>query len=136
MIRRLLFGWHQAALLLLTLLVLNLLASYNFLVFHTLVELLRVIVLGGVFVLGWHTRRWSNNSALLVLAIAAGFIGVLELLHALTYKGMGLTFVDSANIPTQLWLGFRYLETLAVLLAALSLGKKVHITGTDRKSVV
>ncbi|NLW05493.1 MAG: diguanylate cyclase, partial [Pseudomonadaceae bacterium] len=130
MIRRLLFGWQQATLLLLILVVLDLLANYNYLAFHTVVELLRVIVLGGVFVLGWHTRRWSNNSALLVLAIAAGFIGVLELLHALTYKGMGLTFVDSANIPTQLWLGFRYLETLAVLLAALSLGKKVHITGT------
>ncbi len=130
MIRRLLFGWQQATLLLLILVVLDLLANYNYLAFHTVVELLRVIVLGGVFVLGWHTRRWSNNSALLVLAIAAGFIGVLELLHALTYKGMGLTFVDNANIPTQLWLSFRYLEALAVLLAALSIGKKVQVGST------
>lgn len=127
MIRRLLFGWQQAWLLLITLLILNTLAFFNYLFFHTLVELLRVVVLGGVFVLGWHTRRWSNNSALLVLSIAAGFIGVLELLHALTYKGMGLMALDDPNTPTQLWLAFRYLEALAVLIAVLSLGKKVHI---------
>ncbi|GLR62631.1 bifunctional diguanylate cyclase/phosphodiesterase [Marinospirillum insulare] len=127
MIRKLLFGWHQVAILFSTLLALSVLASFNFLLYHTLVELLRVVVLGGVFVLGWHTRRWSNNSALLVLSIAAGFIGVLELLHTLTYKGMGLMALDDPNIPTQLWLAFRYLEALAVLVAVLSLGKKVHI---------
>ncbi|HKM15040.1 MAG TPA: EAL domain-containing protein [Marinospirillum sp.] len=130
MIRRLLFGWQQATLLLLILVVLDLLANYNYLAFHTVVELLRVIVLGGVFVLGWHTRRWSNNGALLVFAIAAGFIGVLELLHALTYKGMGLMPVDDANIPTQLWIAFRYIEVIAVLLASLTLGKKVNIQAT------
>lgn len=130
MIRRLLFGWQQAWLLLLTLLALNVLASFNYLFFHTLVELLRVVVLGGVFVLGWHTRRWSNNSALLVFAIAAGFIGVLELLHALTYKGMGLMVLGDANIPTQLWLAFRYLEVISVLLATLTLGKKVNVQAT------
>lgn len=130
MIRKLLFGWHQVAILLFTLLALSVLASFNFLFYHTLVELLRVTVLGGVFVLGWHTRRWSNNSALLVFAIAAAFIGILELLHTLTYKGMGLMVVDDANIPTQLWLAFRYLETLAVLIAVLSLGKKVPLRTT------
>lgn len=130
MIRRLLFGWQQAWLLLLTLLALSVLASFNFLFFHTLVDLLRVVVLGGVFVLGWHTRRWSNNSALLVFAIASGFIGVLELLHALTYKGMGLMVLDDANIPTQLWLAFRYLEAIAVLLASLVLGKKLNVQTT------
>ena len=130
MIRRLLFGWHQAWLLLITLLVLNVIASFNYLFFHTLVELLRVVVLCGVFVLGWHTRRWTNNGVLLIFAIAAGFVGVLELLHALTYKGMGLIFVDNANIPTQLWLSFRYLEALAVLIAALTLGRKVAVRST------
>lgn len=127
MIRKLLFGWRQAGVLLVTLIALSLLASFNFLFYHTLAELLRVVVLGSIFALGWHTRRWSNNSALLVIAIAAGFIGILELLHALTYKGMGLMQVDDANIPTQLWLSFRYLETLAIFVAVLSLGKKVNI---------
>ena len=127
MIRKLLFGWRQAGVLLVTLIALSLLASFNFLFYHTLAELLRVVVLGSIFVLGWHTRRWVESSALLIFALGAAFIGVLELLHALTYKGMGVLTVEDPNIPTQLWLSFRYLETLAILIAVLSLGKKVNI---------
>ena len=127
MIRKLLFGWRQAGVLLVTLIALSLLASFNFLFYHTLAELLRVVVLGSIFVLGWHTRRWIESSALLIFALGAAFIGVLELLHALTYKGMGVLTVEDPNIPTQLWLSFRFLEALAVLMAILSLGKKVRI---------
>lgn len=125
MIRKLIFGWHQAAFLLITLIALSFLAEFNFLFYHMLIEILRVVVLGSIFVLGWHTRRWVHSSALLIFALAAGFIGGLELLHALTYKGMGLLSIEDSNIPTQLWLSFRYLETLAVLIAILSLGKRV-----------
>lgn len=127
MIRKLLFGWHQVTILFLTLMALSFLASINFLFYHTLVELLRVLVLGSIFVLGWHTRRWFNSSALLIFALAAAFVGVLELLHALTYKGMGLMPVEDANISTQLWLSFRFLEALAVLMASLYLGKRINI---------
>lgn len=127
MIRRLLFGWQQAGILLITLVVLSLLARYHFLLFHTLVELLRVVVLGGVFVLAWHTRQWTNNSFLLVFGIAAIFIAPLELLHTLTYKDMGILHTNSANPPTQLWLAFRYMEALAFLLATLLLGHKVQV---------
>src|SRR5690554_5511231 len=127
MIRKLLFGWREAGVLLVTLIALSLLASFNFLFYHTLAELLRVVVLGSIFALGWHTRRWVESSVLLIFALGAAFIGVLELLHALTYKGMGVLTVEDPNIPTQLWLSFRFLEALAVLMAILSLGKKVRI---------
>ena len=129
MIHKLLFGWRQVVVLLLTLIALSFLASFNFLFYHSLVELLRVVVLGSIFVLGWHTRRWVEASALLIFALATAFIGALELLHALTYKGMGLFSIETPNIPTQLWLSFRYLEAFAVLIAVLSIGKKLQVYG-------
>ncbi|MGM0691311.1 MAG: bifunctional diguanylate cyclase/phosphodiesterase [Pseudomonadota bacterium] len=116
-------GWPQLVGLGLVLFVLHEIARENFLLFHVLVELLRIVILGGVFILAWHTRVWSHNGFLLTVGMAAFWIAGLELLHTLTYKGMGLTalggVLDDPNLPTQLWVAFRLLEATALLLAAL-----------------
>ncbi|HJV24986.1 MAG TPA: EAL domain-containing protein [Aromatoleum sp.] len=94
-------------------------SRYSFLLFHSLVELFRVVILYGVFVLAWHGRRWSANGYLLVVGIASLYIGALEMLHTLAYKGVGIFDGFDANLPTQLWIAFRYLEAFALLIAAL-----------------
>lgn len=113
-----LVGPAQLAGLLVTIVALHLCARYSFLLFHTLVESIRIFVLGGMFVLAWHSRRWSGNAFLSVIGIAAVFIAGLELLHTLGYKGVGILKGFDANLPTQLWIAFRYLESLSFLLAA------------------
>lgn len=123
------FGPVQWLGLSLTLLALHLVARYDFVLFHTLVEVLRVIVLGGVFVLAWHTRRWASNTFLLVFGIAAIHVAALELLHTLSYRGLALFPGFDANLPTQLWIAFRYLESLSVLLAAFMVGRRVPAEG-------
>ncbi|MDY0072065.1 MAG: EAL domain-containing protein [Thauera sp.] len=100
---------------------LHLIASYSFLLFHTLVESLRIVVLSGIFILAWHGRRWSGNNFLLILGIGALFTAGFELLHTLSYKGLGLFPEHDANLPTQLWIAFRYLESASFLFAALSI---------------
>ncbi|MBF8221397.1 bifunctional diguanylate cyclase/phosphodiesterase [Halomonas sp. 328] len=120
-----LFGVPQLAILGLTLWILHLLAREHFLLFHTLVELSRVVILGGIFVLAWHTRHWTCQGLLRILGMAAVPIAGLELLHALTYRGMGI-FPEDANLPTQLWIGFRYLEAAAFLLAAWWCDRRVN----------
>ncbi|MCL7751421.1 EAL domain-containing protein [Guyparkeria hydrothermalis] len=121
--RHSILGWPQLLGLGLVLLVLHEIARENFLLFHVLSELLRIVILGGVFVLAWHTRAWTHNGFLLTVGMAAFWIAGLELLHTLTYKGMGLTalggVLDDPDLPTQLWVGFRLLEAVAFLLAAL-----------------
>lgn len=116
-------GWPQLAGLGAVLMALHLVARENFLLFHVLSELLRIVILGGIFVLAWHTRGWTNNGFLLTIGMAAFWIAGIELLHTLTYKGMGLTalggVIDDPDLPTQLWVGFRLLEAAAFLLAAL-----------------
>ncbi|WP_372972398.1 EAL domain-containing protein [Marinobacter sp.] len=105
--------------------VLHLIAREQFLLFHTLVELLRILVLGGLFVLAWHTRHWADNHFLRVVGIAAVFIAGMELFHTLSYRGLGLVGPDHGNLPTQLWMAFRLLEASAFLLAALPAGRSV-----------
>ncbi|MFW5824757.1 MAG: EAL domain-containing protein [Marinobacter sp.] len=101
-------------------------ASEQFLLFHTLVEMLRIVVLCGLFALAWHTREWSGNQFLKVVGIAAIFIAGFELFHTLSYRGIGSFGVDDGNLPTQLWIAFRYLEAVAFLLAALLIARPVR----------
>ncbi len=105
-------------------LMLHLSSLYSYLLFHSVVEILRVVVLFGVFVLAWHSRRWSQNSFLTFVGISCVFVGSLELLHALAYKGMGVFEGYDANLATQLWVAFRYLESISLLVAALLIDRR------------
>ncbi len=100
---------------------LHLVAGYSFILFHTLIETLRIVVLGGIFVLAWHSRRWATNNFLLILGLSSIFVAGLAILHTLSYKGVGLLPGYDANLPTQLWIAFRYLESASFLFAALAI---------------
>lgn len=112
--------------ILLVVVVLHAIAIDHFLLYHTLVELLRIVVLSGLFVLAWHTHHWSDNNFLKVVGTAAVFIAGLELLHTLAYRGLSLFGSDDGNLATQLWLAFRYLEAGAFLLAVLLVNRPVR----------
>ncbi|NJO69887.1 MAG: hypothetical protein HC830_11940 [Bacteroidetes bacterium] len=62
----------------------------NYLFFHVIVELFSIVILFVLFAITWNARKFLDNRYLLFVGIAAGFIGVLDLLHTLTYKGMNI----------------------------------------------
>lgn len=99
---------------------------YSYVLFHTLAEIARVVVVFGVFAIAWHTRRWSQNNYLTCIGISYLFVGILELLHALAYKGMGVFEGDDANLATQLWIAFRYLESVSVLIAVFVAERRLY----------
>ncbi len=97
-----------------------------FLMFHTLAELVAVAVAWGVFMLVWNARRFIRNEALVILSGAYAWVGLIHLLHALTYEGMTpLLGHEGAGLAAQLWVGARYLETGGWLVFALTLGRRV-----------
>jgi len=99
---------------------------YSYLLFHTLVEIFSVIVACAIFMVAWNTRNFLNNSYLLLLGIAYPFIGGLDLLHTMAYKGMGIFQGYDANLPTQLWIIARSMEGLTLFVAPFFLGRKVN----------
>ncbi|MFA5515413.1 MAG: MASE3 domain-containing protein [Desulfuromonadales bacterium] len=105
-----------------------LLNRYSFLAFHNLVELSSIIVSVTIFSIGWHARRIVRNDMLLVLAIACLTVAVLDLLHTLSYQGMGFFPFTSANPATQYWVAARYLESAAFFAAALFIGRRSSIS--------
>ncbi|QTQ39089.1 Diguanylate cyclase/phosphodiesterase, PAS domain-containing [Aromatoleum petrolei] len=96
-------------------------ARYDYVLFHTAIEILRVVVLGGIFILAWHSRFWSRNTFLRVIGISSLAVAGLELLHALSYRGLALFPGYDANLPTQLWIAFRYIESVSFLFAVLAM---------------
>lgn len=51
---------------------------HNYLLFHSIAELFSVVVAIGIFMLAWNSRRFLDNSYLLILGIAYLFIGALD----------------------------------------------------------
>jgi signal transduction histidine kinase len=100
-------------------------SRYSYLLFHGLVELFSVVVACGIFMIAWNSRRFLANSYLLFIGVAYLFVGILDLLHTLAYKGMGAFPGFGTNLPTQLWIVSRYVESLSLLIAPAFLGRKL-----------
>ncbi len=88
----------------------------NYLLFHSLAEIFSIVVAFSLFAITWHSRRYIANPYLLFIGVAYLFIGGIDLLHTLSYKGMPI-FADYDYYANQLWIGARYLESLTLLVA-------------------
>jgi len=100
--------------------------GYDYLLFHSLVEVLGVTVAGSIFIVAWNVRRRVDNAYILVAGMGYLFVGGMDLLHTLAYKGMGAIPSDGANLATQLWIAARYLEAGTFLAAPLLVGRRVR----------
>ena len=90
---------------------------HSYLLFHNFAELFSIIIVGALFVVSWNTRTYTDAPELVYLGIAYLFIGLLDLLHTLSYKGMNI-FTDYAFYANQFWIGARYLQSFTLLLFA------------------
>lgn len=99
---------------------------YNYLLFHSLAEMFSIAVAFGIFMVAWNSRRFMDNNYLLFLGVAYLFIGSLDFIHTLGYRGMGVFPGHHTNLATQLWISARYLEAFSLAAAPFFLGRKVR----------
>jgi len=100
---------------------------YNYVLFHSLAEIFSIVVACSIFIVAWNSRRFLDNNYLLYIGVAYLFVGSVDLIHTLAYKGMGVFKGYDANLSTQLWILARYMESLSLLLAPLFLKRKLRI---------
>jgi PAS domain S-box-containing protein len=100
---------------------------YSYLLFHSLAEIFSIIVACSIFGLMWNSRHFMDNTYLLFIGTAYLFIGGLDLIHTLAYKGMNIFREHGTNLPTQLWIGARYTESLTLLIAPFFLGRRLRL---------
>lgn len=90
---------------------------YNYLLFHTLVEFIAIIIAIFLSVVVWQTYPISHNRFLMYLGIGYIWVAALDLLHTLVYKGMVIFPIVEANPATQFWISARYLEAFVLITA-------------------
>lgn len=107
-----------------TVILLLLLSQKNFLLFHAVVEFGSMgIFLFAVF-LGFFATRLVNSPFLYGLSVTYFCVSIINFLHALSYHGMGVFPLWTANQPTQLWILSRYIHSAGILLTILLAEKK------------
>lgn len=114
----------------LTLAALYLISLRSYLLFHSLVEIFSCVIAFGIFLVAWNSRQFMKADYLLFVGIAYLFVAGLDVLHTLAYKGMGVFPSYDANLPTQLWIATRYLQSGSLLVAPIFFNRNVRLSLT------
>ncbi|HOT04309.1 MAG TPA: MASE3 domain-containing protein [Methanolinea sp.] len=102
-------------------------STYNYLFFHSIVEIFTLVISFSIFILVWNGREYIDDAFFLVIGVGFLFSGGIDLLHTLAYKGMGVFSFGGADLPTQLWIAARYLQASSLLAAPLLSGRNVRL---------
>jgi len=90
---------------------------YSYLLFHSLSEIFSIVIAWSIFMIAWNSRQYLDHKYFLFLGIAYFFVGSLDLVHTLAYTGMGVFHGYDSNLPTQLWVSARFIESISLFSA-------------------
>ncbi len=99
----------------------------NFLFFHSMSEIFSIVVAFMIFVVGWNSKKFHSNGYFLFIGMAFLFVGVVDFLHTVSYKGMNVFAGTSSDLATQLWITARYVYAVSMLAAPLFLTKRFRL---------
>lgn len=125
MLRRLYDNFSGAGLFLGLLALVVLSSSYSYLLFHTLVEFYSILIAGIIFVITYNLRDRIDSDYITIIGTSYLFVGIIDLIHTLSFKGMNIFTGFDANLPTQLWIAARYLESVTFLVAFFFVDRKL-----------
>jgi diguanylate cyclase (GGDEF)-like protein/PAS domain S-box-containing protein len=109
--------------LLLTLL-LGALSQIQFLWFHTLSELVAIVIGFALYIVAANTYIFTRNNYLLLLAQGFFWVAGIDAIHTLLYSGIGLHGTGDTGAAMQLWFSARVLEAAILLLAPRYLAQR------------
>lgn len=115
------FTRNQVILILLTIpltIILYQLSLMDYLLFHSLIEIFTIVIGWTIFIIMWNTRKHTQPPPFLMFfGISIAYISFIDLLHTLAYSGTGIFPAYTANLPTQLWIAARYIQSISFLIA-------------------
>lgn len=104
-----------------------LVSGANYLLFHTLVELFSIVIALTALAVASTSRRFTHNHFTVFIAVAIGWCAMLDAMHVLSFRGMGLFPVDATSLSSQFWLAARLLQAVALLCSPLFLRRSVAV---------
>lgn len=103
------------------------LGKFNYVIFHTAVELYTIIGAFIILAIVVNTIGISQNHFFAFLGIAYGFVGILDLLHTFTYSGVTIISWGGTNVSAQIWIVARYLQSISILISFIYIKRKINI---------
>lgn len=104
------------------------LSRQNYLLFHGVTEVFGVVIAGSIAMIAWNSRQLVRNHFLLFIGLGYPFVALISLLHTFAYKGLSVFSAEyGANLPTQLWIAARYLESFTFLAAPHFLTRRLRL---------
>ncbi len=116
----------QLFLILIFIIIIYFISGDNFLLFHSAAEIFSIIISFGIFLFVWSSRFNIDNNYFMIIGISFLFIGTLDTLHTFTYQGIEIIPGHTANLPTQLWISARYIQSLSFLIAPFFISKRIR----------
>ncbi|MEI7474062.1 MAG: MASE3 domain-containing protein [bacterium] len=96
---------------------------HSYLLFHSFAEFFSIIISITIFLLAWNSKKFVENDFFLFIGISFLFVGIIDFIHLLSYKGMDV-FVGLPYASVQLWIAARYMQSLSILTAFLFISDK------------
>ena len=101
------------------------LSRYNYSLFHLIIEYSTVTIGILIFPIAMITKKYKPNTIIERIGYGMLAVSFMILLHAITYKGMDIIEGYDSNLPTQLWIGLNYIQSISILLAIIFLKTKI-----------
>ncbi|TKJ22695.1 MAG: hypothetical protein CEE43_05560 [Promethearchaeota archaeon Loki_b32] len=115
----------EISVLLIGILLVYLTSLYDYLLFHSIAEIFSIVIAGGVFLVGWNSRKYMKNSFFSILGVSSLFIGIIDVIHTLAYPGLPIFEDWGTNLATSLWIAARYLQAGSCVFASLMIKRSV-----------
>jgi signal transduction histidine kinase len=116
----------DAPILVVVLIALAWISSFNYLLFHSLTEMAIAAVALTAFAVAWNSRQFEHGF-LLFVGFLSGYEALFGFLHALAYRGMNVFTNAPADAGTQLWIGGRLILAVSLLFAPYFVGRRVPV---------
>ena len=97
-----------------------------YLFYHSIVEIVGIVVCVSLYIIGTRTYRFSKDNVLLFLSIAFLYIAVVDGMHLFAYKGMNVISGASTDQATQYWIAGRFLQIVSISLSPFFLNRQMR----------
>lgn len=107
--------------------VIYLISRHNYKLFHSLADGVSIVIASCAFTIIWNSRRSVDNNYFLYAGISFLFFAILDLMHLLGNKGMGV-FPEFGNLGPEFYIASRYVLSTSLITAPLFINRKLNTT--------
>ncbi len=119
-------NYRTALFWMLALPILYVISRYNYNLFHSLADGATIVIAASAFTIVWSSRQRVDNGYFLYTSIAFLFFAILDLLHMLGNKNMGVFPASYGNLGPTFYIASRYVLSISFFIAPFFIRRKLN----------